>query len=399
MRRLLALSTILAAIAASCREPQGSDAPAGPDSGKGGMADAAADGGDAEPLPGPPPRPPNPFEGALAPVQRGEYLVRHVAACVECHSPRLPDGAFDEELLLSGVESLLDLVPDDDAMGAIHAPNLTPHADTGLGEWTDREVKNAIRNGVARGGRPLHPAMPYAAFHSMTEEDADAVVAYLRSIPPVDRAIPERQPLPEELVEPARPVAADAIPDPGLPPEDPRYERAGRGRYLASLACLRCHSPDSEEGPVPFDVERLFMGGRSMPPFPLGSPPLEDPPLIESPNLTPHETGLAEWTPEEVRRAIKNGLTYDGLPICPPMPVGPSGSFALITDEDALDIAQYLLSLEPRDSPRVGDCCAACHDESGNVTRPGLNPLGGVAAGESTAAHPVRCSAGCGGRQ
>ena len=57
---------------------------------------------------------------------RGEYLVRHVAACNECHTPRLPSGAPDESKLLSGVESLIDLEPDDDSRGMLHSRNLTP---------------------------------------------------------------------------------------------------------------------------------------------------------------------------------------------------------------------------------------------------------------------------------
>lgn len=62
-----------------------------------------------------------PPESSQTPVERGEYLVRHLSGCVECHSPRLPSGQFDESRLLSGVVNLDDLDPGDPQRGAIHA--------------------------------------------------------------------------------------------------------------------------------------------------------------------------------------------------------------------------------------------------------------------------------------
>jgi hypothetical protein len=70
--------------------------------------------------------------------------------------------------------------------------NITPHPDAGLGRWTDNEIKTAITTGVSRDGRKLLAFMPYGLYAKMQESDLDAIVAYLRSIPPLGPAAPPR---------------------------------------------------------------------------------------------------------------------------------------------------------------------------------------------------------------
>jgi mono/diheme cytochrome c family protein len=127
-------------------------------------------------------------KGATA--ERGAYLVQ-IAICKDCHSPRAPDGlAYDEARLMSGGGLGVKvggawLVP----------PNLTPDRDTGLGAWTDDEIITAFRTGVRKDGRRLHPVMPAkVAYADMTDEDARAIVAYLRAIPPVRARRPPNGP-------------------------------------------------------------------------------------------------------------------------------------------------------------------------------------------------------------
>ena len=74
--------------------------------------------------------------------------------------------------------------------GTLVASNITPDPDTGLGKWTDGEIIRAIREGVDRDGNALFPIMPYSHFRNMSEEDAQAIVAYLRSLPPLGPAAP-----------------------------------------------------------------------------------------------------------------------------------------------------------------------------------------------------------------
>jgi hypothetical protein len=89
------------------------------------------------------------------------------------------------------------MVPDETRIGAggfelVLAPgvtfisaNITPDPETGIGNWTDDEIKRAMTKGISKDGRRLSPPMPYSFFANMTKEDLDAVVAYLRTVPPV----------------------------------------------------------------------------------------------------------------------------------------------------------------------------------------------------------------------
>jgi mono/diheme cytochrome c family protein len=69
--------------------------------------------------------------------------------------------------------------------GVVYPPNLTPDPDTGLGRWTDEQIMRAIRTGQRPDGRMLVPVMPWPSYATLTDEDARAIVAYLRSIPAV----------------------------------------------------------------------------------------------------------------------------------------------------------------------------------------------------------------------
>lgn len=145
-------------------------------------------------------RPPPPLpEGSVretAPrgvtVERGEYLV-HVAICMDCHSPRGPDGiSYDERRRMSGGGIGIKI-----ADAWLVPPNLTPDRETGIGAWTDQEIITAFRLGKRPDGRQLHPAMPArVAYADMTDEDAQAIVAYLRSLPPVRARRPPNGPYP-----------------------------------------------------------------------------------------------------------------------------------------------------------------------------------------------------------
>lgn len=309
----------------------------------------------------------NPFEGELTPLRRGEYLVRHVGVCMECHTPRATALAFDQARLLSGVENLLDLHPDTGSRGAMHGPNLTPDPETGLGDWTDAEVKAAILDGVSRDGTPLHPLMPSSVYHSMTDADADSIVAFLRSIPAVSRKIPHHEPLDAHPRNVLPPVPADAVPQSTLPVSHPDYASAQRGKYLASgvALCMYCHTePSASASGSPLMVDKLFLGRRPWQPVALGVSP--DPALgsVLSRNLTPTENGLADWTAEDVSAAIRWGRDPERRDLCYPMPYGPEGSYGLMLEQDAKDIGVYLTTLPPEDNGEFEPCCSVCHDSS-----------------------------------
>jgi hypothetical protein len=319
--------------------------------------------------PVPPPAPATMLDAATpddpraAQRARGEYLVRHVGGCMECHTPRLPTGAFDESKLLSGVENFTDVEPDDDARGLLHSRNLTPDEETGLGKWTDVQIRRAFQQGVDDENKPLHWTMPYWIFRNMNSADAGAIVAYLRSIPKVVHRVPERQPTAIDGDAPFR-LAHDDIPDTTLAPGDPNFASARRGRYIATALapCALCHSPaDPTSAHVPIHVARMFTGRRRLAPAKLGTRVDPGTPLIESINLTPSVNGIGEWTAMDVANAVRKGVGRGGMTVCDPMPSYYGGSFLGITEQDALDLGHYFTTIAPHDSGPVPKCCTACH--------------------------------------
>jgi mono/diheme cytochrome c family protein len=120
-----------------------------------------------------------------AAVARGKYLV-NLAGCHDCHTPGYFLGKPDMARYLGGSDVGFELP----GLGVFHGPNLTPDKDTGLGNWTDAQVVEAIQQGKRPDNRMLAPIMPYHAFANLTPQDAQAIVAFLRSIPPVKNKVP-----------------------------------------------------------------------------------------------------------------------------------------------------------------------------------------------------------------
>jgi cytochrome c oxidase cbb3-type subunit 2 len=120
------------------------------------------------------------------PVARGKYLVTTIG-CAYCHSPVREDGSMIEELRFAGGQRW-DLYPFDNVVSY----NLTSDKETGLGNWTDEQIKTFLTKGIRRNGTRMLPyPMPWPAFASLKGDDLDAIVAYLRTIPPVYNKIPD----------------------------------------------------------------------------------------------------------------------------------------------------------------------------------------------------------------
>lgn len=119
------------------------------------------------------------------PVRRGAYLAA-LAHCMECHTPSTPQGSlFSTAMGLGGKAFAPPAITGFPEWwkGAV-SRNITPHPEFGIGRWSDAEVKRAIREGVGRDGRRLSPPMPFESYAQMTQADLDALVAWLRSLPP-----------------------------------------------------------------------------------------------------------------------------------------------------------------------------------------------------------------------
>jgi mono/diheme cytochrome c family protein len=122
------------------------------------------------------------------PVKRGSYLVT-IGHCMECHSPR-ERGVSDYSKTGLGKGGRRFSSADVQGFPAdwpgATAPNITSHPEKGLGNWSDAEIKGAITHGISRNGRKLQPPMDFASYRGMTDDDLNAIVAYLRTVPPLE---------------------------------------------------------------------------------------------------------------------------------------------------------------------------------------------------------------------
>ncbi|HTZ67001.1 MAG TPA: cytochrome c [Roseiarcus sp.] len=119
-----------------------------------------------------------------AQIARGKYLVI-IAGCSDCHTPGALLGMPDMKRYLGGSDVGFSIP----GLGVSVGENLTPDKETGLGAWTSEQIIAAIRTGKTPEGRDLSPVMPFAAFSHLTDADAQAIAAFLESLPPVSNKV------------------------------------------------------------------------------------------------------------------------------------------------------------------------------------------------------------------
>jgi mono/diheme cytochrome c family protein len=233
---------------------------------------------------------------AETPIERGGYLVNTIMTCQNCHTPRGPNGLDFDKQLSGGLTF-------DEPPFKVMASNITPDRETGIGAWTDAEIKKVLLTGVRPNGVSLAPVMPTAYYTILTPGDLDAIVAYLRSIKPV------KSQSPSPIYKIALP--AEQVPNAGKPMREADLaDKVKRGTYLATIGhCLECHTP---LGPAGHDFKAgLGKGGQKFK-GPWGQ--------TVSRNITSHpKSGLGSWTDAEIKRAITEGVSRDGSPLKPPM--------------------------------------------------------------------------------
>ncbi|MBV6395786.1 MAG: Fructose dehydrogenase cytochrome subunit [Anaerolineales bacterium] len=275
-------------------------------------------------------------------VEHGEYIAT-IAGCTSCHSPYKAEFSEPAALTLDQVRVLafndLDATDQTRLMaggrafnfgpaGIVFAKNITPHAASGIGAWTDEQIRVAIKTGKSISGDILFPVMPYHVYNSMADADVEAVIAYVRSVPAVENEVPASTVAREPL---------SALPDKtGIIAPD-GSDKAARGAYLVNsvMACTDCHTPTDPSSGAP-QMNKYLAGGQ----------PYEGPwGIVYGGNITPDlETGLGSWSEAEIRRALVSGLSRDGRRLI----LMPWYAYANLTDEDADAIAYYLKNgLEP----------------------------------------------------
>jgi mono/diheme cytochrome c family protein len=255
-------------------------------------------------------------------VDRGAYLMNSIVACGNCHTPKGPDGKPLADRELSGG-------------AAIEAPifsavpsNITPDPETGIGKWTDAQIIDAIRNGKRPDGSIIGPPMPIAFYRDMSDNDAKAIVAYLRQVKPVSNKSPKstyKVPLPPSYGPPVTTVA-----------DVPHTDKVAYGGYMATALghCMDCHTPLVEGRN---DMARLGAGGNVFE-APGGG-------IVRSANLTPGlNDGLAKWTDQALKTSIKEGVRPDGSKLVRLMAFD---YYKNISDADMDSLVAYIRQLKP----------------------------------------------------
>jgi mono/diheme cytochrome c family protein len=261
---------------------------------------------------------------AQSAVERGSYLVNTIMTCANCHSPKGPPAVTAGKDFSGGLTW-------DEPPFKVTAPNITPDKDTGIGNWTDAQIKTMLLTGKNPHGIQEAEVMPSAFYPILTPGDLDSIVAYLRSLTPVKNKVPD-------------PVYKIALPHHVFPGAEKAYSQADlndklkRGFYLATIGhCMECHTPFAPPGGPDF-ANSLGKGGREFP-GPWG--------VSKSRNITSHKTaGIGDWTDAEIKTAITQGKRKDGTPL-----KGPMGYqyYAKMADADLDAVVAYLRMLPAKE--------------------------------------------------
>jgi mono/diheme cytochrome c family protein len=121
-------------------------------------------------------------------IARGR-VITFSSGCIDCHTPGTFYGSPDTTRMLSGSE-----LGWEGPWGVTYPRNLTPDMETGIGSWTEEQIVTAVRTGQRPDKSPLLPPMPWPAYSHMSDDDAYALAAYLKTLPPVRHKAPDRIP-------------------------------------------------------------------------------------------------------------------------------------------------------------------------------------------------------------
>jgi mono/diheme cytochrome c family protein len=217
--------------------------------------------------------------------------------------------------------------------GVFYAKNITP---LGISRYSDGELYRVITSGVSKEGRAMFPVMPYPYYSKMDREDIYSIIAYLRSLSPIESKVPDSEPdFPMNFI-------LNTIPMPANPqPKPSERDQLAYGAYLTNASgCMECHTNVDKGQIIP---ELAFSGGREFG-FPDGS-------VLRSANITPHETGIGSWTEEMFLVRFK--MYADSAYVLPSVAPGefntimPWTMYGQMKREDLAAIYAYLRTVKP----------------------------------------------------
>lgn len=258
-------------------------------------------------------------------LERGTYLMESIVACGNCHTPKSADAQP-----IAGMELAGGFVIEEPAFKA-YAPNITMDKETGIGNWTDEEIIRSIRDGLRPDGSVIGPPMPSFLYRDMSDRDARAIVAYLRTVKPVRNIVPKSEyhiPLPPSWGPPV-----------GHVPDVSRDDPVAYGKYVTVALghCVECHTPIVKGK---HDFSLIGVGGNVY----KGAFGLDV--ATVSVNITPHRTlGIGNWTDEQIKQAVTDGIRPDGRRLAPVMAFP---YYKKISDADLDAMVTYLRSLKPQ---------------------------------------------------
>ena len=309
-------------------------------------------------------------------VNRGAYVAR-AADCMACHQEDYTGGVAIET-----------------PMGDIYSTNITPSKRYGIGNYTEEDLKNALRKGKAPD-HMIYPAMPYPSYHGMKDEDISALFAYLQTVPAVNEAPENKTDLPFPFNIRSLMFFWNII-------NVPAYEnRSGlnpvqqRGEYIVNNLehCGTCHTPrDSTMGAD----NSMYLSGAQ-----LGN--------WYAPNITPdNASGIGSWSEQDIVTYLRTGELSQRAYAGGPMGEAVAHSTRYLKDEDLGAIASYLKAvpaiqtkdkISPVDASRLPSPIneSITHDllaQDDNLTQAKANVKGG---NNSPEALYLRACASCHG--
>lgn len=266
-------------------------------------------------------------------IERGKYLANHVTVCIDCHSSR-DYSLFSGPIVPGSHGKGGELFNQSQGFpGSFTAKNITPF---GIGNWTDGEIYRAITTGVSRDGHAFFPVMPYPYYGKMNDEDVQSIIAYLRTLDPVENVPAEsKADFPFNFILNTIPKKAEPMPRP-----DPNNELA-TGKYLVTIAgCIECHTQVKQGQIIP---EKAYSGGRD---FKLAAG------TLYSSNITPDkQTGIGTWTKEAFIARFKSyaDSSYKAHKVSPNefQTIMPWTMYGGMKEQDLGAIYTYLMSLQP----------------------------------------------------
>ncbi len=267
-------------------------------------------------------------------IARGAYLANHVTVCIDCHSKRdwsrfsgppiagtfgMGGDLFDQKFGFPGV---------------YYATNITP---AGLVNYTDGELFRVITTGVNREGKAMFPVMPYHYYGLMDEEDIKSIIAYIRTLQPIENEVPKsKSDFPMSFI-------INTIPDKAHYSKLPlKSDTVNYGKYLTTAAaCLDCHT-QVNHGQLIAGFE--YGGGREFP-FPDGS-------IVRSTNISSEDsTGIGGWTRERFIGSFRmhSDSTLLSIKLSPGSfnSIMPWSMYGKMTTGDLLSIFAYLKTVKP----------------------------------------------------